>query len=165
MYMYAKLWVFMPLVFSLNNETKRVEIQYRKKRGFAEAPAQEFGEKGGKTNKTSSYCYRFSSLPCLSPFSPFLCFLLPTKKGREILGVYFRFLMIQNPAITATATIMAAAIMASSVVTRCASVDATVAVSVGSGAIACVPDVGSGSIGCAGIGASSTIKYVSAYEP
>jgi hypothetical protein len=52
--------------------------------GFAEAPAQEFGEKGGKTNKTPS---KQSAIAFVLTYTrvfsaPSLMILLP-KKGRE----------------------------------------------------------------------------------
>ena len=86
------------------------------------------------------------SSPMPEPIQPhfFQCILLPKKREGKF-WVYFRFLMIQKPTITATATITAATIMAISVVIKGAS-------------------DGSGSIGPAGDGAGSTPMAVSAYE-
>jgi hypothetical protein len=72
----------------------------------------------------------------LSLFSPFSIWLLPKKRREGKLLDYLRFLMIQKPATTATATITAATI-ASSVVINGTS----------------VLSVTSGSIGVAGVGA------------
>jgi hypothetical protein len=101
-----------------------------------------------KITKSNCSSFGFSS-PVGEPFQPLILpmILLPKKEGGKF-WVYFRFLMIQNPTITANATITAASIMAVSVVINGASVGS----------------VGSGSIGPDGAAAGPTDKPVASYE-
>jgi hypothetical protein len=124
-------------------------LQYKnrmiaKERGFAEAPARaSLREKNEKPKASTIASGNFISHA--GALSAPLNFYSPKKEGGKFL-VYFRFLMIQKPTITARATITAATMMASSVVMNGAS-DGS---------------VGSGSIGPPADGAGSTVMYVDA---
>jgi len=97
-----------------------------------------------KATKSNSIASSYFSFPMPEPIQPHFFHIITCykKKGGKWL-VYFRFLTIQKPTSTATATIIAATIIAISVVIKGAS-------------------VGSGSIGPAGDGAGSTVMYVDA---
>ena len=132
---------------SLKNNFEISKHTYTKEVGFAEAPARVSLRRKNKSKTSLNYLLSLSFYLMLEPSQPLSLsmFFTPQKKREGKILVYFRFLTIQKPAITATATITAASIMAISVVIMGAS-------------------VGSGSIAPPGDVASSTPIAVSEYE-
>jgi hypothetical protein len=77
----------------LKNNYEISKCACTKEEGFAEAPAQEFGEKGGKTTKNLP---KLSTITFVLTYTgvfsaPCLMFLLPKKRGREIVWFFGLF--------------------------------------------------------------------------